>query len=195
MRRISFAWRNSRFSRSSALMRSRSSVVAPGLRPWSRSAWPTQACSVCAVQPILAAIELMAAHCEGCSAPARAPAARRAQALLRRGEDPHRAGRLAWRAVDRRGEPWRCSASDRRPSTAGTTAIERVDLKRSKTSRRGQDRVWNRISDDVRERIIAMALDVPELCPRELATRFTDMICRATSYRKLRYIGCSRPTI
>lgn len=34
-RRISFAVRSSRFSRSSALMRSRSSVVWPGLCPWS----------------------------------------------------------------------------------------------------------------------------------------------------------------
>jgi hypothetical protein len=36
------------------------------------------------------------------------------------------------------------------------------------------DRVWNRISDGVRQRIVAMALDLPELSPRELATRFTD---------------------
>jgi putative transposase len=33
------------------------------------------------------------------------------------------------------------------------------------------DSVWNRIPDDVRERIVAVALDVPELSPRELATR------------------------
>ena len=37
---------------------------------------------------------------------------------------------------------------------------------RDKPSR--PDRVWNRIPDDVRERIVAMALDVPELSPREL---------------------------
>jgi putative transposase len=36
------------------------------------------------------------------------------------------------------------------------------------------DRVWNRIPDDVRERIIKLALDCPELSPRELAVRFTD---------------------
>lgn len=36
------------------------------------------------------------------------------------------------------------------------------------------DRVWNRIPDDVRRRIVAMALEVPELSPGELATRFTD---------------------
>ena len=35
-------------------------------------------------------------------------------------------------------------------------------------------RVWNRISDDVRQRIIDLALDVPELSPRELAIGFTD---------------------
>jgi len=34
--------------------------------------------------------------------------------------------------------------------------------------------VWNRIPDKVRERIVDLALDAPELSPRELATRFTD---------------------
>src|SRR5215467_2528376 len=36
------------------------------------------------------------------------------------------------------------------------------------------DRVWNRIPDDVRRQIIALALEVPELWPRALAVRFTD---------------------
>ena len=36
------------------------------------------------------------------------------------------------------------------------------------------DRVWNRIPDAVQGRIIALALEVPELSPRELAVRFTD---------------------
>ena len=40
------------------------------------------------------------------------------------------------------------------------------------------DRVWNRIPDEVRQRVVAMPLDQPELNPRELATRFTD----TTSY-------------
>ena len=35
------------------------------------------------------------------------------------------------------------------------------------------DRAWNRIPDEVRQRVVAMALDQPELSPRELATRFT----------------------
>lgn len=36
------------------------------------------------------------------------------------------------------------------------------------------DRVWNRIPDDVRARIVTLALDEPEFSPRELAVRFTD---------------------
>ncbi len=54
------------------------------------------------------------------------------------------------------------------------------------------DRVWNRIPDEVRERILVMALDVPELSPRELATRLP--IQTATSSRNRPSIGCSRPT-
>ncbi|MGA7012387.1 MAG: IS3 family transposase [Pseudolabrys sp.] len=52
------------------------------------------------------------------------------------------------------------------------------------------DRVWNRIPDEVRERIVAMALDVPELSPRELATRFTDtenyFVSESSVYRLLK---------
>ena len=36
------------------------------------------------------------------------------------------------------------------------------------------DHVWNRIPDDVRDRIVQLALDEPALSPRELAIRFTD---------------------
>jgi putative transposase len=39
------------------------------------------------------------------------------------------------------------------------------------------DRVWNRIPDDVRQRVVSMALEQPELSPRELATSFTDANC------------------
>jgi putative transposase len=46
------------------------------------------------------------------------------------------------------------------------------------------DRVWNRIPDNVRERIVNLALDESALSPRELAV-----------YRRHRSIGCSRPTI
>jgi len=52
------------------------------------------------------------------------------------------------------------------------------------------DRVWNRIPDSVRKRIIKMALDCPELSPRELAVRFTDtesyFVSEASVYRLLK---------
>jgi putative transposase len=55
------------------------------------------------------------------------------------------------------------------------------------------DRVWNRIPDDVRERIIALALDEPALSPRELAVRFTDtegyFVSEASVYRLLKARG------
>lgn len=35
-------------------------------------------------------------------------------------------------------------------------------------------RVWNRIPDAVRDRIVELALSEPDLSPRELAVRFTD---------------------
>jgi transposase-like protein len=48
-------------------------------------------------------------------------------------------------------------------------------------------RVWNRIPDDIRQRIVDLALDVPELSPRELAVRFTDtekyFVSEASVYR------------
>src|SRR6056297_2203611 len=68
LRRISLAWRNSRFSRSSAFSRSRSSVVSPGRAPRSRSDRLTHSRSVSALQPTFSAIERIAAHCEPCSA-------------------------------------------------------------------------------------------------------------------------------
>ena len=51
-------------------------------------------------------------------------------------------------------------------------------------------RVWNRIPDEVRQRIVYLALDVPELSPRELAVRFTDtenyFVSEASVYRLLK---------
>jgi transposase-like protein len=35
-------------------------------------------------------------------------------------------------------------------------------------------RVWNRIPEEIRDQIINLALEQPELSPRELAVRFTD---------------------
>jgi putative transposase len=52
------------------------------------------------------------------------------------------------------------------------------------------DRVWNRIPDNVRGQIVQLALDEPELSPRELATRFTDsksyFVSEASVYRLLK---------
>src|SRR5690242_13281709 len=52
------------------------------------------------------------------------------------------------------------------------------------------DRVWNRIPDEVRQRIIQLAIDEPALSPRELAVRFTDakgyFVSEASVYRPLK---------
>jgi putative transposase len=54
-------------------------------------------------------------------------------------------------------------------------------------------RVWNRIPDDVREKIVALALDEPDLSPRELAVTFTDrersFVSEASVYRLLKARG------
>jgi transposase InsO family protein len=51
-------------------------------------------------------------------------------------------------------------------------------------------RVWNRIPDAVRRQIVDLALEEPELSPRELAVRFTDtqryFVSEASVYRLLR---------
>ncbi len=51
-------------------------------------------------------------------------------------------------------------------------------------------RVWNRIPDDTRQQILALALEETELSPRELAVRFTDsagyFVSEATVYRLLK---------
>jgi putative transposase len=51
-------------------------------------------------------------------------------------------------------------------------------------------RIWNRIPDDVRDRLITLALDRPELSPRELAVTFTDtesyFISESSVYRFLK---------
>lgn len=55
--------------------------------------------------------------------------------------------------------------------------------------RRHPGRVWNRIPDEVREAVVEMALEEPELSPRELAVRFTDtmrhFVSEALVYRIL----------
>src|SRR5271169_6479275 len=52
------------------------------------------------------------------------------------------------------------------------------------------DRVWNRIPEDIRRQIVDLALETPELSPRELAVRFTDerkyFVSEASVYRLLK---------
>ena len=52
------------------------------------------------------------------------------------------------------------------------------------------DRVWNRIPEAIRSQIVELALDQPELSPRELAVRFTDeekyFVSEASVYRLLK---------
>jgi putative transposase len=51
-------------------------------------------------------------------------------------------------------------------------------------------RVWNRIPDEIRRAVVDLALDQPELSPRELAFRFTDtkkhFVSEASVYRILK---------
>jgi putative transposase len=51
-------------------------------------------------------------------------------------------------------------------------------------------RIWNRIPDEIRTQIIDLALEHPELSPRELAVQFTDskayFVSEATVYRLLK---------
>src|SRR5436309_4367077 len=69
-----------------------------------------------------------------------------------------------------------------RLQTGGPEALE------DKASR--PTRVWNRIPDAIRERIVQLALDEPTLSPRELALRFTDtenyFVSEASVYRLLK---------
>jgi len=57
----------------------------------------------------------------------------------------------------------------------------------------GPGRVWNRIPDAVRQQILELALDEPELSPRELAVTFTDtkgsFVSEASAYRLLKAHG------
>src|SRR4051812_4599335 len=51
-------------------------------------------------------------------------------------------------------------------------------------------KVWNRIPDEVRAKVVDLALDEPDLSPRELAVRFTDtekyFVSEASTYRILK---------
>jgi len=51
-------------------------------------------------------------------------------------------------------------------------------------------RVWNKIPENIRDDLLEMALDIPELSPRELAVRFTDtkgyFVSESSVYRLLK---------
>ena len=53
--------------------------------------------------------------------------------------------------------------------------------------------VWNRIPDEIRAQLLQLALDEPELSPRELAVRFTDQsgyfVSESSVYRLLKAHG------
>ena len=71
---------------------------------------------------------------------------------------------------------------DNRYQTGGSEALEDRPSK--------PKQVWNRIPDAIRGRLVQLALDEPELSPRELATRFTDtenyFVSEASVYRLLK---------
>lgn len=60
-----------------------------------------------------------------------------------------------------------------------------------KDKRSGPNKAWNRIPDMVQDQIINLALDQPELSPRELAVTFTDKHSYFVS-EKVPCIGYSR---
>jgi transposase-like protein len=99
------------------------------------------------------------------------------------------------------GDTARAATSDevkdlRREATAlkevvADLTLENRLLKKSVTADGARpDRAWNRIPDDVRSRVVTLALDEPELSPRELAVRFTDaeryFVSEASVYRLLK---------
>ena len=51
------------------------------------------------------------------------------------------------------------------------------------------DRVWNRIPDDVRSRVVTLALDEPELSPRELAVASTMLAFEGIALSGLRFVS------
>jgi transposase InsO family protein len=56
--------------------------------------------------------------------------------------------------------------------------------------RPGPDRAWNRIPEEVQRKLIELALEEPDLSPRELSVRFTDrekyFVSEASAYRLLK---------
>ena len=84
---------------------------------------------------------------------------------------------------------WRNSAFPDLLSTAGMIGISAADQTLADRPSR-PDRVWNRIPEAIRGQIVDLALDQPELSPRELAVRFTDeqqyFVSEASVYQLLK---------
>ena len=75
--------------------------------------------------------------------------------------------------------------------TGGMDRYQRGRDQRSSRDRPSRpDRIWNRIPEAIRCQIVDLALDQPELSPRELAVRFTDeekyFVSEASVYRLLK---------
>src|SRR5260370_42297072 len=100
--------------------------------------------------------------------------------IIRLVEQPHLPAR---RTLEKLGiQPARFYRWYDRFQTGGPEALE------DKSPR--PQRVWNRIPDRIRERIVQLALDEPELSSRELAAHFTDtanyFVSEASVYRLLK---------
>ena len=86
-------------------------------------------------------------------------------------------------------ERWMRSRSVAPVSTAGTVPMREMDWTALPT-RRASRRHWNRIPDSVRSLVVEVALDRPELTPRELAWHITDthdyFVSESSVYRILK---------
>jgi hypothetical protein len=96
---------------------------------------------------------------------------------------------IIWRRT-RHEKVGRAIASSAPHSIAGNNRYREGGIDALADHRSRPDRVWNRIPDDVRGQIIDLALDLPELSPRELAVRFTGerrcFVSEASVYRLLK---------
>ena len=81
---------------------------------------------------------------------------------------------------------------DRR-STTGTADIRTGGIEAMEDGKPRPQRVWNKIPDKIGAAIVNLALDEPDLSPRELAVNFTDtkasFVSEASVYRLLKDHG------
>src|SRR5437762_12933885 len=82
------------------------------------------------------------------------------------------------------------AGADRRPEVDLLCLYERYvtgGLEALEDRRPRPRRVWNRIADEVRDKVLQLALDQPELSPREVAITFSDrertFVSEASVYR------------